>query len=73
MKPVTLPLLKSLYYVLFATVVVIVLCSCFNTSSRFIFILFLEFLLFYQFNNFFSVCFIAIGYRKLRDTMNLFR
>ena len=28
MKPVTLPLLKSLYYVLFATVVVIVLSGC---------------------------------------------
>lgn len=28
MKPVTLPLFKSLYYVLFATVVVIVLGGC---------------------------------------------
>ena len=28
MKPVTLPLLKSLYYVLFAMVVVIVLGGC---------------------------------------------
>ena len=28
MKPVTLPLFKSLYYVLFATVVVIVLSGC---------------------------------------------
>ena len=28
MKPVTLPLLKSLYYFLFATVVVIVIRGC---------------------------------------------
>ena len=48
------------------------LCSCFNTFSRYL-LLFLEFLLFYQFGNLFTVCFITIGHRKLGNTMNLLR
>lgn len=36
-------------------------------------LLFLEFLLFYQFGNLFTVCFITIGHRKLGNTMNLLR